>query len=383
MASTIVVPSKASIGAYSTEIATDQAADGNYDVRIANAVYDGLTAASTDITALQSGSTITGINGASVPAGGALTTGNVLQVTGAAALGYAAVNLAGGANFVTGTLPATNLPDSAAGAKGIVQLAGDLGGSGTAAATPRVGAINSATVPAGGALTTGNVLQVSGASALSYGAVNLAGGANYVSGVLPWANVASNVGNVHSVRGVVTSNVADLANFTVGVYDGLTFAEGERVLLAKQTTAAQDGIYVVGVVGGGTAPLTRASDWPAAAVMPASSRIVVNEGTTWKHSEWFASVAGAVTVATTSPAFYPRVVKGTTAAMVAGVATVATTWLLAGASIQVTRNTLGTAAGHLRVPDAARTAGAGTGSFEIDSSDNTETSTIDYLVTNG
>ncbi len=49
--------------------------------------------------------------------------------------------------------------------------------------------INGATVPAGGALTTGNVLQVSGAGALSYGAVNLAGGTNYVTGVLPATNV--------------------------------------------------------------------------------------------------------------------------------------------------------------------------------------------------
>lgn len=304
MASTIPVPTKASIGAYSTDVANDQASDGNYDPRLANAVYDGLTAAAADVTALQSGSTITGINGASVPAGGALTTGNVLQVTGAAALGYAAVNLAGGAN--------------------------------------------------------------------------------YVSGVLPWANVASNVGNVHSVRGVVTTNVANLGAFTVAGHDGLTFIEGERVLLAKQTTAAQDGIYVVGVVAVGVAPLTRAADWPAAAVMPASSRIVVNEGTTFAHSEWMATVAGAVTVATTAPAFYPRVVKGTTVAMVAGTTTVSTTWVLATTSnIQLTTNTIGGAQGMLSAPVASVTAGAGTGSFVINSSSGTDTSTVNYIVTNG
>lgn len=50
---------------------------------------------------------------------------------------------------------------------------------------PTVVKINDATVPVAGALTTGNVLQVSGASALSYGPVNLAGGANYVTGSLP------------------------------------------------------------------------------------------------------------------------------------------------------------------------------------------------------
>ena len=48
------------------------------------------------------------LNGASVPAAGALTTGNVLQVSGPSALAYAPVNLAGGANYVTGALPVGN-----------------------------------------------------------------------------------------------------------------------------------------------------------------------------------------------------------------------------------------------------------------------------------
>lgn len=51
-------------------------------------------------------------------------------------------------------------------------------------------AVHGATVPAAGSLTTGNVLQVSGASALTYGAVNLAGGAGYVTGALPAGNIA-------------------------------------------------------------------------------------------------------------------------------------------------------------------------------------------------
>lgn len=59
--------------------------------------------------------TLAKINSSTVPAGGSLTTGNVLQVTGAAALGYAAVNLAGGANFITGLLPLANLTTGAAG----------------------------------------------------------------------------------------------------------------------------------------------------------------------------------------------------------------------------------------------------------------------------
>jgi hypothetical protein len=51
--------------------------------------------------------------------------------------------------------------------------------------------INGASVPTAGGLTTGNVLQVSGVSALTYGPVNLAGGSNYVTGTLPVANITA------------------------------------------------------------------------------------------------------------------------------------------------------------------------------------------------
>jgi hypothetical protein len=58
-----------------------------------------------DLSGSNTSQTVIKINGASVPVSGALTTGNVLQVTGVSTLSYAPVNLAGGANFVTGTLP--------------------------------------------------------------------------------------------------------------------------------------------------------------------------------------------------------------------------------------------------------------------------------------
>jgi hypothetical protein len=61
-----------------------------------------------DTTGTTGANTVTKIDGASVPPAGALTPGNVLQVTGASALGYAPVNLAGGAAFVTGKLPVIN-----------------------------------------------------------------------------------------------------------------------------------------------------------------------------------------------------------------------------------------------------------------------------------
>ena len=161
----------------------------------------GITQLTGDVTAGPgSGSqaaTVVKVNGATVTAAGSLTTGNVLQVSGASALTYAAVNLAGGSNYVTGALPITNL------AHGTADQLIDTNHAGTAAEwfTPggdvsfvshnfTVAKINGSSVPAGGSLTTGNVLQVNGVSSLTYAAVNLAGGSNYVTGALPVANLA-------------------------------------------------------------------------------------------------------------------------------------------------------------------------------------------------
>lgn len=64
-------------------------------------------------------------------------------------------------------------------------------------------AIHGSSVPAGGFLITGNVLQVNGTSSLTYGPLNLAGGTDYVTGVLPANNVSNLSGDV---TGAINSN---------------------------------------------------------------------------------------------------------------------------------------------------------------------------------
>ena len=73
--------------------------------------------------------TVAKINGASVPAAGSLTTGNTVHVTGSSTLSYGALNLAGGSNYVTGTLPTGNQANQS------VTLTGDTTGTGTTAST--------------------------------------------------------------------------------------------------------------------------------------------------------------------------------------------------------------------------------------------------------
>jgi hypothetical protein len=112
------------------------------------------------------------INGTTVPAGGALSTGSVLRATGAAASAWGTVDLSS-ALAVSGVLPE------------IYQQAQNMGGdcSGTTG-TCTVASINGTTVPAGGALTTGHVLRAIGTSSSAWGAVDLAS-ANAVTGTLP------------------------------------------------------------------------------------------------------------------------------------------------------------------------------------------------------
>jgi hypothetical protein len=134
-----------------------------------------------------------------------------------------------------------------------------------------------------------------------------------LSGLQAGTSIPLQVGVTRAARGVVYSNVADLSAFTVASDDGLTYVASNRVLLTMQTTVAQNGIYVVGTVNTGTAPLTRATDMPAAAVMPNGLVVEISEGATYKGSSWKAmsTQAGGWTVGTHNPVFYPRTFKKT------------------------------------------------------------------------
>lgn len=90
-----------------------------------------------------------------------------------------------------------------------ITLTGDTTGSGSGGTVPTTtGKINGASVPVAGALATGNTLGVTGSSTLAYSALNLAGGAGYVTGSLPAANQASQT-MTGDVGGTTAANVVN------------------------------------------------------------------------------------------------------------------------------------------------------------------------------
>ena len=108
----------------------------------------------------------------------------------------------------------------------------------------------------------------------------------------------------HAVRYMTTGNIADLAAFTVA-QDGVTGVQNDRVFLPKQTTASQNGIYVLGAVSGGACALTRAADFDAATTAEIESGVIVgvSEGTTGADTMWQLTTNAPITVGTTALAF--------------------------------------------------------------------------------
>ena len=211
------------------------------------------------------------------------------------------------------------------------------------------------------------------------------------------ANFAAQAaGKVFQARGVVTANKS-LTTFAVANNDGITYVANDIVLLVGQTSAAQNGPYVVGTPSGGNAALTRPSWWAASAAFLSGVVFEIgNEGTLYGGSSWKATAAAGV-VDTNDPVFYPRFCKGTVS-LAAGTKTLGSTqglWLLSTtkSSVVVTLNTAGgttTTTITYGAPVASRTAGVvGTAAVIINAvtSDHatvnsSDTSSVDYLITN-
>ena len=173
------------------------------------------------------------LSGAFVSAAGTVDLSSSTYVSG----DLPVANIAGGSSGQVLQMSGATVAWGAAPTTGITQLTGDVtAGAGTGSQAAVVAAVHGATVPAAGALTTGNVLQVTGISALGYGAINLGGGAGYVSGTLPVGNLPSLAGDVTGALNV--NHVGTLAG-PAGSGGQINVGDGTNQLTFKGVTSLQ------------------------------------------------------------------------------------------------------------------------------------------------
>ncbi len=222
------------------------------------------------------------------------------------------------------------------------------------------------------------------------------------------AAARSVIASIHAAtriaRNVVFGNVSNLAAYTVAastsLNDNVLNVETDVVMLVGQTTVAENGLYRVGKVTAGAAPLTRHESMPAGFVLPNACKVFVSEGGVYGGSTWRATSTqtGGWTVGTDDPVFYPEEYRQTVT-LASGTYTIGAgstanpdepLFLLSTAKVELTRNTVGgtvTSTILYAAPVASRVAGkAGTAVVVVNAAvaagtvNASDTSTVDVLI---
>jgi hypothetical protein len=112
-----------------------------------------------------------------------------------------------------------------------------------------------------------------------------------------------------SVRVATTENLENLTSSGTSIYtiDGVTLANGDRVLVKNQSTASENGIWravLNGTLGsGGYFTFTRTDDANSSAEVTAGMFTFVSEGTTNADSGWVLTTNDTITLGTTGLTF--------------------------------------------------------------------------------
>lgn len=105
-------------------------------------------------------------------------------------------------------------------------------------------------------------------------------------------------GIIYKVEVVATSTGANVSLTAPGsTLDGVTLANGNRILLKDQTTASQNGIYIW---NGASSALTRSTDFATNSVQQPGTSVFVAGGATYSKAVFTMNTTGSVTVDTTS-----------------------------------------------------------------------------------
>ena len=106
------------------------------------------------------------------------------------------------------------------------------------------------------------------------------------------------------VRAATTANIATLAGGAPSTLDGVSLASGDRILVKDQTTASQNGIYVVTTLGtGANGTWSRATDADSVGELFAGMLVAVAEGTVSADSVWELTTNAPITLGTTALSF--------------------------------------------------------------------------------
>lgn len=107
-----------------------------------------------------------------------------------------------------------------------------------------------------------------------------------------------------SVRVATTANITALNGGAPNTLDGVTLVAGDRILVKDQTTASQNGLYVVTTLGtGANGTWGRAGDADAAGELTSGAVVAVEEGSANADSQWMLVTDGVITIGTTSLVF--------------------------------------------------------------------------------
>lgn len=111
----------------------------------------------------------------------------------------------------------------------------------------------------------------------------------------------------NSVRAATTTNIADISSSgpTIGgasitSIDGVTLQTGDRVLVKNQSTASQNGIYVVNLFNGNVNSFTRADDANSNGELTAGTFVFVEQGTENGDHGYVISTDGPIVIGTTA-----------------------------------------------------------------------------------
>lgn len=124
------------------------------------------------------------------------------------------------------------------------------------------------------------------------------------------AQQISDIDYKQAVKAVTLSNIT-LSGGAPNTVDGVSLAADDRILVAGQSTASQNGLYSVTTLGtGSNGTWARTSDGNTTGEIEAGMIVMVTEGTVYKDTQWKLTTNDPIVIGTTPLTFARNAVNG-------------------------------------------------------------------------